>query len=837
MQAIKLLTVGDGASGKSSLLITYTTNSFPQEYVPTVFDNYAADVMHKGVPYTLGLWDTAGQEDYDRLRPLSYPQTDVVVVCFSIQSPASLDNVREKWVPELRHYLPNAPIVLVGCKSDLRSDPSRGNGPRLDLVTREQAEQVVTELKLHRYVETSALRMNAVGECFDVALEAAVDHSQHKKRVRKAGRTTKDGVRLPDEPTAPIMPEAGRAPWIYPDGATYSHDMKALLGIVVDTSISSVRGQSLQSWEHDVTLDMSHDSSTHVKAHRVVLASASPLMEQFFKHNEHMATHSQAAAAHSTTTVHGCGVDAHAHAAQSTHAANLPHKDAGCKNGTETPETPDPRPPPSFLCPIALEVMRNPVSTVDGHCYERECIVRWLQTNDTSPKTGLKLPSKCLTPAIALRNAVEEWYQMYGAGSPVAAASNALATTSDSTTAGQQATPPARAGGCVTFVQTVVDAIKPGEGMAKGRGAAAQPNGFVQASSQWHHTNQLTPRSLQNVVEWLYCGDCTCPGVRRVHGTGGNAPQAEQPFTGSTDQADWLDEITMAAAVFQCPELETFVENIRTGNQWLNPSFATYLSDQTGNRARDLFLGKTWMADVIIILDDGTQFPAHSAILAARCPYFKQQLGKCAPTLADTRTPTTAAPAPAALKSIRLPNVGMPICYALLEFIYRDHCTFDGTTTPTAASSAPTSTPTSASGVVDPIKLFPHAHALGLQRLVSLCELQITKTIDAAVSESIESCQINLVGLLTLCSKHGAGQLEQWLLHFISTNILPMKQRTEWRDLGKGHRAHVEKHQWPSPQYLAEAKQYRTRHAAWEQDVKKIRSARCARSNSKCSIM
>ncbi|PWW77843.1 small GTPase CDC42 [Tuber magnatum] len=184
---IKCVVVGDGAVGKTCLLISYTTNKFPSEYVPTVFDNYAVTVMIGDEPYTLGLFDTAGQEDYDRLRPLSYPQTDVFLICFSVNSPPSFENVKEKWLPEVRHHCPGVPCLIVGTQVDLRDDPAvieKLIKQRQSPVTFKQGEQLAKDLSAVKYVECSALTQKGLKNVFDEAIVAALEPPQQLKKKR-----------------------------------------------------------------------------------------------------------------------------------------------------------------------------------------------------------------------------------------------------------------------------------------------------------------------------------------------------------------------------------------------------------------------------------------------------------------------------------------------------------------------------------------------------------------------------------------------------------------------------------------------------------------------------
>ena len=170
MESVKCVVVGDGAVGKTCLLISYCNNTYTDTYIPTIFDNFQTNLYVDGKPMSLNLWDTAGQEDYDRLRLLSYSKTDLFLLCYAVNSPTSLANLKSRWAPEITRYAPECRFLVVGTKADLRDNDSVEQG---HLVTAEKGEQVANELGADGYFECSAKTQAGLKNVFDQVVRTA----------------------------------------------------------------------------------------------------------------------------------------------------------------------------------------------------------------------------------------------------------------------------------------------------------------------------------------------------------------------------------------------------------------------------------------------------------------------------------------------------------------------------------------------------------------------------------------------------------------------------------------------------------------------------------------
>uniref|UniRef100_A0A6B2LJJ7 Uncharacterized protein n=1 Tax=Arcella intermedia TaxID=1963864 RepID=A0A6B2LJJ7_9EUKA len=182
---VKCVLVGDSKVGKTSLLYVYTHLSFPTEYLPRFMDTFTINAVINNQIIHLTLWDTVGEEQYDALRPLAYPQTDVFLCVFSVVHPSSYNHILTKWVPELSHLFLPAPMVLVGTQVDLRDDlevvAQKGNAP----ITYEKGLELSTTINAVKYLECSSLHNQGVKEVFEEAAKAFLGTLPEKPQVHK----------------------------------------------------------------------------------------------------------------------------------------------------------------------------------------------------------------------------------------------------------------------------------------------------------------------------------------------------------------------------------------------------------------------------------------------------------------------------------------------------------------------------------------------------------------------------------------------------------------------------------------------------------------------------
>ncbi|XP_053393139.1 ras-related C3 botulinum toxin substrate 1-like [Mercenaria mercenaria] len=186
MQAflLKCVVVGDGGVGKTCLLMSYSQDAFPGEYIPTVYDYYQTNVRVDGRFCCLSLLDTSGQHEYDRLRPLSYPKTDVFLVCFSLVATDSYENVEKQWYPEIKHHCPDTPVVLIGTKMDLRDGSKEQENVLKTAISFVEGRSLAQKINAVKYVECSARTGKNTKLVFDEAIRACFIPQRQKRRSK-----------------------------------------------------------------------------------------------------------------------------------------------------------------------------------------------------------------------------------------------------------------------------------------------------------------------------------------------------------------------------------------------------------------------------------------------------------------------------------------------------------------------------------------------------------------------------------------------------------------------------------------------------------------------------
>jgi len=199
---VKCGVVGDGTVGKTTLLLSYITQAFITEYTPTVFDNFSAIEEVNGEVINVILWDTAGQDDYAQIRTTCYSSCkyDVFLLCFSVIHKDSFDNIKYKWLPELKQNSPGTPFILVGTKCDLRDE-----NPNPNHISQKDGAKRAKDIKAHTYVECTSREPASVGkvvmEAVSIVLEAdkarrAKNEKQYKSEKKIEEKEAKKAAKL-----------------------------------------------------------------------------------------------------------------------------------------------------------------------------------------------------------------------------------------------------------------------------------------------------------------------------------------------------------------------------------------------------------------------------------------------------------------------------------------------------------------------------------------------------------------------------------------------------------------------------------------------------------------
>ena len=180
---VKCVFLGDNNSGKTCLLLQlcYSSNNLSRKQVESFTSAYKANIDVNGKIYQLELWDTESQKERKSARQTNYPETDVFCLCFSIADVESFRNVERKWYKEVKEYEPNAPIVLLGTKLDLRDEvKKRGKEEGGHMVSYKEAKKMGKKINAIKYIECSALKQRGHIDVLNEAVRAVAIKSKKK---------------------------------------------------------------------------------------------------------------------------------------------------------------------------------------------------------------------------------------------------------------------------------------------------------------------------------------------------------------------------------------------------------------------------------------------------------------------------------------------------------------------------------------------------------------------------------------------------------------------------------------------------------------------------------
>lgn len=178
---VQCTVVGDGMVGKSSLSLAFTNEPSLGDYVATVFENYAGKTNVAGDEYTVGIFDSAGQHDYESLREFTYKDSEVFVVCYSVVDRESFESIKEFWVPEMKNNMHRKkPIILVATQTDLRNT----TGFDSDMpVTEEEGRHLAKAIGAETYNECTVQNQISVKKVFTDVVTCALKYRKKKANI------------------------------------------------------------------------------------------------------------------------------------------------------------------------------------------------------------------------------------------------------------------------------------------------------------------------------------------------------------------------------------------------------------------------------------------------------------------------------------------------------------------------------------------------------------------------------------------------------------------------------------------------------------------------------